>query len=80
MPRLLLFAAAREAAGRSNDVIPGDTLGRVLEQACHRYGPAFAHVLSHSRVWINGEGPDDIKSATCAPDDEIAVLPPISGG
>ncbi|MGP4044597.1 MoaD/ThiS family protein [Streptomyces sp. 2A115] len=80
MPRLLLFAAAREAAGRSNDVIPGGTLGEVLEQACSRYGPAFAEVLAYSRVWVNGEGRQDATGAACAPDDEIAVLPPISGG
>jgi len=81
MPTMLLFAAAREAAGRTCDVIPGGTLGAVLDEARRRYGAGFAHVLANSRVWLNGEMQhDEMYDALCRADDEIAVLPPISGG
>jgi molybdopterin synthase sulfur carrier subunit len=75
---VVLFAAAREAAGTGRDEVPGATLGDVLEQARRRYGPAFGEVLSLSRVWVNGE-PADPDSAV-GDDDEVAVLPPVSGG
>lgn len=81
MPTMLLFAAAREAAGRARDVIPGSTLGEVLDEARRRYGGEFAQVLANSRVWLNGVMPyDDMRGAPCEDGDEIAVLPPISGG
>ncbi|MGY1502695.1 MoaD/ThiS family protein [Streptomyces sp. QTS52] len=81
MPTMLLFAAAREAAGRARDVIPGSTLGEVLDEARRRYGGGFAHVLANSRVWLNGEMLyDEMRGAPCEDGDEIAVLPPISGG
>ncbi|MBO4257901.1 MoaD/ThiS family protein [Streptomyces griseorubiginosus] len=81
MPTVLMFAAAREAAGRAHDVIDGPTLGDVLDEARRRYGREFARVLANSRVWLNGEVPDDEPHGTpCGTGDEIAVLPPISGG
>jgi molybdopterin converting factor small subunit len=75
---VVLFAAAREAAGTGRDELPGATVGDVLEQARRRYGAVFAEVLSQSRVWVNGE-PADPGSAV-GDDDEVAVLPPVSGG
>ncbi|MCT9077442.1 MoaD/ThiS family protein [Streptomyces fulvoviolaceus] len=81
MPTMLLFATARDAAGRACDMIPGSTLGEVLDEALRRYGAEFAQVLANSRVWLNGEMLyDDMRGAPCEADDEIAVLPPISGG
>ena len=78
MAVLRLFAAARDAAGTGRDELPGDTVGQVLDQARDRYGTAFGAVLGSCRIWVNGEpaGPEDpIGSA-----DELAVLPPVSGG
>ena len=50
----------------------------VLDAAVARYGAQFAEVLPTCRVWVNGEaaGLDDI----VGPTDEVAVLPPVSGG
>lgn len=73
-----LFAAARDAAHTGRDELPGDTVGQVLDAARDRYGAAFAAVLGSCRIWVNGEPaePEDpIGSA-----DELAVLPPVSGG
>jgi molybdopterin synthase sulfur carrier subunit len=73
-----LFAAAREAAGTARDSVPGDTVAAVLEEAVRRYGPAFADVVAASRVWCNGEPAEP--SDPVADADEVAVLPPVSGG
>lgn len=78
MARIRLFAAARDAAGTARDELPGDTVGEVLAIARERYGARFDAVLATCRIWVNGEpaGPHDTISAT----DELAVLPPVSGG
>lgn len=75
---LLLFAAAREAAGTSREDFVAATVGEVLEAARARFGRDFAAVLERSRVWLNGE-PADLDSPL-ADGDEVAVLPPVSGG
>lgn len=73
-----LFAAAREAAGVGRDEVPGDTVDAVLSAARRRYGERFEAVLGSCRVWKNG---DEVAGDTEVSDaDEIAVLPPVSGG
>ena len=75
---LRLFAAAREAAGTSRVVVDGATVGEVLASARRRYGEPFVAVLRTSRVWVNGSPAtaDDAVEES----DEVAVLPPVSGG
>lgn len=78
MATLRLFASAREAAGADRVEIEADTVGAVLDEAVLRYGPDFERVLTRCRVWRNGEpasGNDRV-----GVDDEVAVLPPVSGG
>jgi molybdopterin synthase sulfur carrier subunit len=77
---LLLFAAAREAAGTSRDTVDADTVGEVLDIARARYGETFAAVLAGSRVWLDGEEPPVGDATPVAADAEVAVLPPVSGG
>lgn len=78
MASLRLFASAREAAGTGRDTVPGATVDEVLAEAVLRYGDDFAAVLATSRVWCNGE---PVAGTTAVSDaDEIAVLPPVSGG
>ncbi len=78
MVLLRLFAGAREAAGTARDDVPGSTVAEVVDAARARYGPAFAEVLEHCQVWRNGEPcePTDVVDDR----DEVAVLPPVSGG
>ena len=78
MAVLVLFAGAREAAGTGRDEIAGDTVADILDQATRRYGPVFAEVLTHCRVWVNGE--PALPTSGVAATDEVAVLPPVSGG
>jgi molybdopterin converting factor small subunit len=78
--RLRLFARARQAAGRAVDDIPAGRLGELLDRACAAYGEEFAAVLATAAVWINGEEPAAGRDTELGPDDEVAVLPPVSGG
>lgn len=75
---LLLFAAAREAAGTGREEVGGATVGEVLDDARARHGELFAKVLASSKVWRNGEPAADDEPVD--PADEVAVLPPVSGG
>lgn len=78
MPVLRLFAAAREAAGTGRDDVAGATVAEVLAAARRRYGPPFDTVLAASRVWVNGEPASE--GTAVGDGDEVAVLPPVSGG
>ena len=78
VPRLRLFASAREAAGTGSDVVDGLTVREVLAAAEVRYGERFTEVLGTCRVWVNGE--DIPIDAAVGQHDEVAVLPPVSGG
>ncbi len=78
MAVLRLFASARDAAGTPRDEFDAETVGDVLDSACERYGPRFGEVLGISRVWLNGSDTD--RGAVVTDSDEVAVLPPVSGG
>ena len=78
MATLRLFASAREAAGTERATIDAPTVGAVLDEAMLRFGEGFAAVLVRSRVWVNGDPAD--RGDAVGPDDEVAVLPPVSGG
>lgn len=78
MAVLRLFASAREAAGTRKVEVGEATVGEILDAARARYGEQFAAVLATSRVWLNGEPTTD--DTPVGERDEVAVLPPVSGG
>ena len=78
MAHVRLFASAREAAGTGADEIDGATVDDVLAAAVERYGDHFASVLGTCRIWVNGDGVAG--DTPVGPDDELAVIPPVSGG
>ncbi len=78
MAILRLFGPAREAAGVGQTEIPGRSVADVLRVAEARYGSAFTDIVGRSRIWINGEAAD--VEAAVAERDEVAVVPPVSGG
>jgi len=53
-------------------------VAEVLEHAVQRYGSGFAALLGTCKVWVNGDEatPDRVVSDA----DEVAILPPVSGG
>jgi molybdopterin converting factor small subunit len=51
----------------------------VLDAARARFGAGFAQVLDGSRVWVNGSEPIEA-DGPLRDGDEVAVLPPVSGG
>jgi molybdopterin converting factor small subunit len=78
MPRLRLFGPVAEAAGTKVDEVDGTSVTEVLNAARARYGAAFAEQVSVCRIWVNGEVPDP--GMTLQETDEVALLPPVSGG
>ena len=78
MATMRLFASAREAAGTGRDVVDGATVGDVLAAAEQRYGQQFSDVLATCRIWVNGD--TATLDTEVGPHDEVAVLPPVSGG
>jgi molybdopterin synthase catalytic subunit len=79
--RLLLFGAAREAAGGRGEceieVCEPATAARVLEEACARF-PALARFGRSLLVAVNEEYATP--GAPVRDGDEVAIFPPVSGG
>ena len=78
--RVRLFASAREAAGTSELVADPQPLGTLLAALRRDCGRELSMVLDTARVWVNGDDPRDGDATVLAPGDEVAVLPPVSGG
>jgi len=78
MAVLRLFAAARTAAGTARDLVPGSTVEEIVVSAIERYGDGFAAIVPSCAIWVNGQPatPDHLVTD----DDEVALLPPVSGG
>jgi molybdopterin converting factor small subunit len=76
--RLKLFAQARECAGTGESTIDGGTVGEVLDAAVERFGTPLDAVIAMSTIWLNGE--ETRRDEAVESSDEVAVLPPVSGG
>lgn len=78
MATLRLFAGIREAAGTARAQVDGSTVEEVIHAASARFGSDFAALVPTCRVWINGE--PALETDQVASADEVALLPPVSGG
>lgn len=78
MVTLRYFAAARDAAGTTAEEYAGATVGSILDAAVARHGSALADVVAVAKVWCNGDPAQ--RGDPVADGDEVAVLPPVSGG
>jgi MoaD family protein len=76
--KVRLFAALREAAGASYVEAPGSTVGEVVDALSERYGARFARVADVASFVVNGERA--ARDTPIAAGDEVALLPPVSGG
>jgi MoaD family protein len=79
MVAVRFFAQAREATGTAHsDVERADTVGDVVASIEARYGEPFRKVLPICRIWVNGQ--PATYETPIADSDEVAFLPPVSGG
>jgi phosphohistidine phosphatase len=73
-----LFAALREIAGASHVRATGRTAGEVADELSTAHGERFKAIADVSSFVVNGERAD--RSTPVAEGDEVAILPPVSGG
>lgn len=78
MARLRLFGPVREAAGTASTDVAGNTVAEIIAVATAQFGPRFEKFLPSCRIWVNGDlaGPECRVGAG----DEVAIIPPVSGG
>ena len=73
-----LFGPARTSAGTAACEVSGASVAEVIERLATLHGSAFAAVLAESKVYLGSE--PALPSDTIGPNDELSVLPPVSGG
>jgi molybdopterin synthase catalytic subunit len=73
-----LFAALREAARANEVAAEGATVGEVVEELSARYGERFGAIARAGTVVVDGEraSPDTALRGG----EQVALLPPVSGG
>ncbi|MGZ4133167.1 MAG: MoaD/ThiS family protein [Actinomycetota bacterium] len=78
MVRVRLFAALRELAGASRTEAEGHTVGEVVDAVCDAHSERFTKIAAVSSFVVNGERA--ARETPVADGDEVAILPPVSGG
>ena len=73
-----LFAVLREEAGSARLEVDAGTVGEILEVLGKRFGERFGRIAAAGSVVVNGERANP--QARVAAGDEVALLPPVSGG
>ncbi|KAG0347852.1 hypothetical protein BG004_006802 [Podila humilis] len=79
---VLYFASAKDASKTESDSFEwteGITAEALTQRLLERH-PALDHVLKSSMYAVNMEYMDHDKFWTVKPGDEIAIIPPVSGG
>lgn len=80
MTDVLLFARARELAGTRRISLDGATASEVLAAAVERFGEEFAALARTCTIVVDGETVAREQLAVTPSGDEMAILPPVSGG
>jgi MoaD family protein len=73
-----VFAALRELAGTSQLEASGSTVGEVSDALSAEHGERFAQIAAASSFVVNGDRAT--RDTVIADGDEVAILPPVSGG
>lgn len=78
--KVLFFATARELAGTSEADLDwaGLTVAEARRALAREYGPRVAALLPSCALWLNAQ--PAAEGTVLAQGDELAVLPPVSGG
>lgn len=74
----MFFGPARDATGTRATLVEGRTVGDVVAATVERYGEELARLLPTCRVWLNGD--PTTPETPVGQRDEVALLPPVSGG
>lgn len=88
MPRVRLFATLRKQTGVAQVILDGDTVAVVLAQLFQQFPDLEATLFEASElrsnyiVMLNGQNIYLMQglATPVAPEDELAVFPPIAGG
>jgi sulfur-carrier protein len=75
---VLFFAGAREAAGTRRASFQSPTVAKLIEQLRSEYGAGLDSLLPTCAIWVNGS--PATPGTELQDGDEVAVLPPVSGG
>ena len=76
--RVRLFAALRELADASSLEANGRTVGDIVDGLSQAKGERFAQIAAVSSFVVNGDRAT--RDTAVADGDEVAILPPVSGG
>jgi MoaD family protein len=76
--RVRVFASLRELAGAPEITAEGDSVEEVIEGLAERYGVRFGEVARAGSAVVDGERAERSRSLTEG--QEVALLPPFSGG
>jgi molybdopterin converting factor small subunit len=72
------FAQMRDLTGCRSAVMHSRTIDALIDEGGAIYGPGFISLAASCAVWVNGATvPHDW---VFSDDDEVAFLPPMSGG
>lgn len=80
MTRVRLFASLREAAGTGQTSSHAPTVAALLIELGERYGEPFASRLATASVVVDGDPVARDSQRSLAATEEVALLPPFSGG
>ena len=73
-----LFAALRELAGASQADASGSTAGEVVAELAERFGERFGRIARAGSIVVDGERAS--VERVLEGGEEVAILPPVSGG
>jgi MoaD family protein len=76
--RVRLFAALRDIAGASELEVEAPDVGSLRQDLSAKFGEEFGRILAAGAVIVDGENAQPGRSLR--PEDEVALLPPVSGG
>jgi MoaD family protein len=76
--RVRLFAALRELAGASQVEVDAGSVDDVIDALAARFGERFRAIASAGSVVVDGERAR--RDTVLAGGEEVALLPPVSGG
>lgn len=76
--KVRLFASLRELAGSNEVEVEGASVGELVEALSRRYGERFERIARAGSVVVDGERAAPEARLTGA--EQVALLPPVSGG